>query len=411
MTVATTGRAPASQTRVVALITIAMFINYIDRGNLATAGPKLQEDLGLTNTQFGLLASAFYYSYVLAMIPVGWLAERFGAHRVLLAGVAIWSLATFLTGFSTSFAMLLVFRLLLGIGESASFPCSSKILAQVVDAGRLGVANGVMSFGYLLGPAIGTLAGGILMAEYGWRPIFFVFGALSLVWLLPWSRVIIAPRATSDVSADEPAFPQILRQRALWGVALGLFSGNYGLYFILTWLPIYLVKERGFSIYDMAVMGALAYLTNAVCALAMGWITDRWVRAGRNADIVYKGVMAAFHIGGIACMLVMAYGDVLELTIALFIFNVLLGAASPGYYTIAQIMAGPQATGRWVGVQNAIGNTAGLIAPMLTGIIVDQMGGFNGAFTFAGIVLAAGCVCWLWIVPRIAPVSWRAQKA
>lgn len=412
MTAETTARAPTSQTRVVALITIAMFINYIDRGNLATAGPELQKDLGLSATQFGFLASAFFYSYVLAMVPVGWLAERFGAHRILFIGVAIWSLATFFTGFANGFAMLLIFRLLLGVGESASFPCSSKILAQVVDVGRLGVANGIMSSGYLLGPAIGTLAGGLLMAQVGWRPIFFVFGALSLLWLIPWRNVVIAPHAgVAAQNLVEPSFKQILKQRALWGAALGLFSGNYGFYFILAWLPTYLVNERGMSIEGMALMGFGAYVLNAACALAMGWITDRWIRAGRSADVVYKGAMAALHVGGLGCMFAMAYLDMFGLTVALFIFNVLLGAASPGYYAIAQIMGGPQATGRWVGVQNAIGNMAGFIAPALTGILIDRAGGYTSAFTVAGVVLALGFVAWIWILPRIAPVTWTEERA
>lgn len=412
MTASSTSHAPTSQTRVVALITIAMFINYIDRGNLALAGPELQKDLGLSATQFGILGSAFYYSYALGMIPAGWLAERFGAKPVLFVGVAIWSLATLLTGFASGFIVILFLRVLLGLGESASFPCSSKVLSQVVPLDRLGVANGLMSSGYLFGPAVGMLAGGFLMAEFGWRPIFYVFGTLSLLWLFPWSKVTIAhaPAAGPDDSFS-PSFGQILRQRGLWGAALGLFSANYGFYFVLFWLPTYLVTNRGISIEGMALMGFAAYALNAVCALAMGWATDRWIRAGRSADVVYKGAMAALHIGGIGCMFAMAYLDMFGLTIALFIFNVLLGIASPGYYAVAQIIAGPQATGRWVGVQNALGNTAGFIALPLTGVLIDRTGSYTSAFIVAAAVFAFGFVAWIWILPRIAPVTWAEQKA
>lgn len=407
------GRAPTSQTRVVALITVAMFINYIDRGNLATAGPLLRDELGLSATQFGFLASAFFYSYVLAMAPVGWLAERYGAHRVLAAGVVIWSVATLLTGFANGFWTLLVFRLLLGLGESASFPCSSKILAQVVPVTRLGVANGIMSSGYLLGPSVGIFVGGFLMTEFGWRAIFFVFGILSLAWLIPWRTVVIVPQVAADGEADapEPTFRQILRQRALWGAALGLFTANYGFYFILSWLPIYLVDERGFSIEGMIWLGTGAYFVNAVCALAMGWVTDRWIRSGRNPDVVYKGALAALHVGGILCMVAMAYAGEIGLAAALLLFQVLLGAASPGYYAIAQIIAGPKATGRWVGVQNAIGNISGFVAPALTGVLVDLTGSFAPAFVVAAVVLAFGFIAWIWILGRIAPIRWSAQPA
>ncbi|MGE4064923.1 MAG: MFS transporter [Rhodospirillaceae bacterium] len=403
---------PSSERRIVFLITLAMFINYIDRGNLALAGPLLQKELGLSATQFGFLGSAFYYSYVLAMIPVGWLTERFGPKRVLFVGVGIWSLATLLTGFASGFILILVLRVLLGLGESASFPCSSKILAQVVPVERLGLANGFMSFGYLLGPAVGIFLGGLLMERYGWRPIFYVFGIASLLWLIPWAFVSIVPRA--QPAADgvaAPSFGQILRQRGLWGAALGLLSANYGFYFVIFWLPTYLVNQRGISIFDMALMGLAAYAINAVCALAMGALADRWIRAGRSADLVYKGSMAALHIGGIGCMFAMAYLDLFGLTIALFVFNVLLGIASPGYYAVAQIIAGPEAAGRWVGVQNAIGNTAGFIALPLTGYLVDTSGGYTSAFAVAAAVFAAGFICWVWVLPPIAPVKWQTQKA
>ena len=190
----------------------------------------------------------------------------------------------------------MLLRLLLGIGESAAFPCASKLLAQSFEVARLGIANGVLSFGYLLGPAVGTLVGGLLLARFGWRAVFTLFGACSLAWLLPWRRVIVAPRTEPGIGdPPPPGFPAILRQRALWGAALGLFAGNYGFYFILAWLPFYLVKTRGFSLDAMAWTASWAYLLNAVSALLMGWLTDRWVRAGYSPTRVYKGVMATVH--------------------------------------------------------------------------------------------------------------------
>src|ERR1022692_3294019 len=152
------------------------------------AAPLIQDELHLSATQLGLLLSAFYYSYVLAMVPAGWLAERLGAHRVLGVGVALWAVSTFLTGFAGGFVSLLLLRLMLGVGESAGFPCSSKLVAVAVEPARIGTANGFMAFGYLMGPSIGTIVGGLLMSYVGWRPVFILFGALSLLWLWPWSR-------------------------------------------------------------------------------------------------------------------------------------------------------------------------------------------------------------------------------
>ena len=400
-----------SPTRLVLLLSVGVFINYVDRGNLATAAPLMQGELHLSASQLGVLLSAFYYGYVLAMAPVGWLAEKYGAQRVLATCAAVWSLATLFTGFVSSFAGLLVLRLLLGFGESAAFPCASKLLAQTVRVSRLGVANGVLSFGYLLGPAVGTLLGGLLMTRFGWRPVFILFGVCSLAWLVPWRGVVVAP-APSEPAASEraPAFNEILKQRALWGAAIGLFSGNYGFYFILAWLPFYLVKTRGFSIEAMAWTASWAYLLNAVSALLMGWLTDRWVRSGRSPTVVYKGVMGIFNLGGIACMIGMVTLPTTASIAALCVYEVLAGLSSPAIFAIPQIFAGPQAAGRWVGVQNTVGGLAGLVAPAITGVVIDRTGHFGAAFGLAAALQVVGFIGWVLVLPKVAPLRWAREK-
>lgn len=406
--VASTARKNSSAARLVLLVTAAVFINYIDRGNLATAAPMMQDELHLSASQLGILLSAFYYGYVVCMPAMGWLAERYGAKRVLAAGVTIWSVATLTTGFAGSFVTLLALRVLLGIGESVAFPCASKVLAHAVEVSRLGVANGILSFGYLLGPAVGTLVGGYLMTVFSWRPVFIVFGAVSLVWLWPWSRVGISPPAApKQLAADsQPSFPQILRRRELWGASLGHFASNYGYYFIVSWLPFYLIKSRGFSMGSMVAIASWAYLLNALSALAMGWLADRWIRAGRSPTMVYKGVMAANHIAGIACMIGMVMLPAAGSIAALFVFEIVSGCSYPGLFAISQILAGPSASARWVGVQNAAGNVAGLIAPAITGVLVDQTGLFDVAFALAAGVNVLGLIGWVLMLPKIAPIQW-----
>src|SRR5206468_12229416 len=117
---------------------------------------------------------------------VGWLSDRFCVYRLIACGLAIWSLATFATGFANSLAMLVGLRLLLGIGEGVAFPAASKIIARHVGGERRGIANGVPAAALAWGPALGTFAGGLILSYSGWRPIFFVFGAVSLLWLAPW---------------------------------------------------------------------------------------------------------------------------------------------------------------------------------------------------------------------------------
>ncbi len=398
--------------RVVLLLAAAVGINYIDRGNLATAAPLIQDELHLSATQLGFLLSAFFWTYVTAMAPAGWLAERYGARRVLAGGVAIWSVATLLTGLANGLIMLLLLRLLLGLGESTAFPSASKALASEVPPSQLGLANGVMSFGYLVGPAVGTYLGGMLMARVGWRPVFVLFGCLSLLWLWPWLRTPQGPSVrTAAASGEIPSFARILRQRGLWGASLGHFASNYNFYFILAWLPIYLVKVRGFSMESMAAIAGGAYLINAISALLMGWGTDAWCRAGRSPDVIYKGVMALSHVATIGCMVGMVLLPISGSIACLFGYEVVCGLSSPGVYAIPQILAGPQAAGRWVGVQNTCGNVAGIIAPALTGMLIDWSGSFVSAFVLAAAINVLGLLGWLFILPRIAPLNWQQQGA
>ncbi|GAC1664145.1 MAG: MFS transporter [Steroidobacteraceae bacterium] len=398
----------AARSPVVFLLAAVLFINYVDRGTLPTAAHLMQGDLHLNYAQMGALMSAFFWTYTCLQIPVGWLAERYGAHRILAAGLTIWASATMLVGAAHTFSGLLVLRLLLGLGESAGFPCVAKILAAVVPAKGLGTANGIVGCAYLFGPAVGTYAGGMLMAHFGWRSAFLVFGALSLLWLWPWSRVAREVRTAVQSGADDsPTSWMILKQPALWGTSLGLFSSNYVFYFMLNWLPSYLVTERGFSTVGMAQMAFAAYVVNALSALAAGWGIDRFIARGGSANVGYKSVMAVAHLGSVACMLGMALGSPALALTSMFIYQALCGASSPGVYAMCQILAGPRASGRWVGIQNSLGNFPGIVAPWLTGFIIQSTGHFTNAFVVAAAVSLLGLIGWIWMVPKLAELKWK----
>ena len=395
---------------IVVLLALVLFINYVDRGALSTALPLLQGDLNLTAAQLGLLSSAFFWTYSTIQIPVGWLAERFGAQRVLAAGLSLWGLATIGIGFVHSFAALCALRLLLGIGESAGFPCVSKLIALVVPVRGFGTANGIVACAYLFGPAAGLLAGGLLMDQYGWRSIFLTFGALSLLWLVPWSRVKLPSSALRRSDADTPNVLTLLKQPSLWGTALGLFSSNYTFYFMLVWLPFYLVRERGFTIAEMTALGTAAYTVNALSALVTGWATDKFIARGSTANVTYKTVMAVTHAGSVVCMIAMAIGSRPWALGAMFAYQVLCGAQSPGVYAIPQILAGARASGRWVGIQNSVGNFAGIIAPAATGFIIDSTRHFTGAFLLAAVMSMLGLVGWLLMLPKLAELPWETAS-
>jgi MFS family permease len=401
---------------VVLLLAAVLFINYVDRGALPMAAHHIQEDLHLTYRQLGMLGSAFFWTYALVQVPMGWLAERYGAHRVLAYGLATWALATMLVGVVSGFVMLFILRLLLGLGESVGFPCTSKILASSVPNQSLGTANGIIAFAYLLGPVAGTFFGGVLMTEFGWRTAFVVFGAVSLLWLLPWSRLGAqrpARAATQEADSTQIATNgMILRQLSLWGTALGHFSSNYTFYFMLSWLPFYLVHERGFSDLEMTRFVSVAYFVNAVFAMGGGWAIDRYIRRGGATNFIYKLVMGGCAFGFIICMLCTAVGPRPVALASIFAYQVLCGLQSPGVFAISQIIAGPAAAGRWVGIQNTIGNLAGIVAPALTGFLLDWTGGhFTLPFVMAAAVGVVGFVGYVFMIPKVAELDWEAQTA
>jgi MFS family permease len=391
---------------VVGLLAAALFINYVDRGAVPTAAHLIQDDLGLSTEQLGVVFSAFSLTYALLQFPVGVVAERFGAWRILAVGLAVWGCATMLVGAARSFTALLALRLLLGIGESAGFPAVSKLLATVVPVKDLGSANGIVAFAYLFGPAVGAYGGGLLMAQYGWRAMFWILGAVSLLWLLPWARMTPPQHATPASTASAPRLGTVLRQWPLWGASLGHFSSNYVFYFILNWLPFYLVRERGFSTAAMVGLTGSAYAVNALSALFAGWAIDRYAARSGRMTIAYKAAMVAYHVGSVACMFCIALGTQSWAVTGIFAYQLLSGISSPGIFAIGQILAGPSASGRWIGIQNAIGNFAGVIAPALTGILVAGGQHFTPAFVVAAGMSILGLIGWVWMVADIAPISW-----
>jgi MFS family permease len=303
--------------------------------------------------------------------------------------------------------------MMLGVGESVAFTTTSKIIASNVPRAQMGLANGVIGFGYLVGPAVGTLLGGFMMARSGWRTTFFAFGAVSLLWLIPWSRVRIIEAKPSESADVKPVtMRQILGRRALWGAALGHFAGNWNWYFILGYLPMYLEMQRGFSKVHMATVVSSAYLVNALAALFAGWAFDKAILRGWSPSFTLKLPLAAAHLGGLVCMLAMPAISIEGCIALLFVYEILLGFSSPAYFMIPQIMAGPAAAARWTGVQNMMGNMPGIIGVLFAGVLIDASNGSYGtAFVLAGLVNILGLLGWIGILPKVEPIDWEAKAA
>jgi len=394
----------------VGLMAASLFINYVDRGNLATGAAQIRADLHLSATAYGALAAGFYFAYAFCQLPAGALSDRYGGKLVLGMGALLWSVSTLLTGLIDSFAGLVVLRMMLGIGESVAFTTTSKIIASSVPRAQMGLANGVIGFGYLVGPAAGTLIGGLMMARWGWRATFVLFGAVSLLWLVPWSRVRINDPAPARHQPD-PAIPlrRILGRRGLWGASLGHFAGNWNWYFILGYLPMYLEMQRGYSMAQMASVVSGAYLVNALAALLAGWAFDRVIGRGWSPSLTLKLPLAAAHVAGLVCMLAMPVMPIRACIALLFVYELFLGFSSPAYFMIPQIMAGPAAAARWVGIQNMMGNLPGIIGVLFAGVLIDASSGSYGtAFVLAGLVNALGLIGWIGVLPKVEPIDWQA---
>ena len=395
---------------VLVLLAISVFINYVDRGNLSIAAPMLKDELGISAAQLGLLLSAFFWTYACLQPLSGWLVDRLNVNWVFAGGFFLWSIATAATGIAHTFAVLFVLRLLLGMGESVAYPSYSKIIALNFPEERRGLANSVISAGLVLGPGFGMLLGGLLMARFGWRPFFIALGLVSLLWLLPWLKWM--PKKTEAIRKDNtgaPSLPEFLRSRSAWGTCIGLFSCNYISYFLITWLPFYLVRERHFSMNSMAKIGGIAYLLGACLATLSGWLSDRWIMAGGTPTRVRKtftggGTALAGIFLGLAVL-----GGPGYCVAALILGVIFFGVLSSNVWAITQTLAGPQAAGRWTGFQNFVGNFAGVIAPALTGYVLQRTGHFYWAFAILVAVAFTGAFSWVFLVGPVEQVNWHKK--
>ena len=384
---------------------MSVFINYIDRGNLSIAAPSIKDELGLTASQLGILLSSFFWTYAAFQPVSGWLVDRFNVNWVLAVGFFLWSSATAFTGLVHGFATLLLLRLVLGVGESVAYPAYGKIIARHFPEHQRGRANAMITVGQTCGPAFGLFFGSILMQRFGWRAFFIALGLGSLLWLLPWLRWKPSFPSVAKELLDAPSLSQFVRLRAAWGTCGGLFCVNYISYFFITWMPFYLLRERHFSMSKMGIVAGGSYLAAAASAAVSGRLADLWILRGATATRVRKTLTAGGLIGTavfiIACVL-----SPPTLSIAmLFGVTVSWAACGANVWAITQTVAGPSAAGRWTGLQNCIGNLAG-IAPAITGFVVDRTGQFFWPFLITAVVGLLGAVCYAFVLGPVEQVRW-----
>jgi len=253
--------------------------------------------------------------------------------------------------------------------------------------------------------------GGLVVKAFGWRALFLALGFGSLIWVIPW--FVWGPRDRAlaiSHSALAPSMLEIAGKRDAWGTFLGLFCGNYVWYFLLTWLPSYLVNERHFSMSKMAIMGSLPFFGIALTSMLGGYISDRMIANGGSPTRVRKGfVVMGLLLGTLMLPAAIIQDENLSMAV-LIAASLCFGLYSSNLWAVTQTLAGPAASGKWTGMQNGFGNLGGVVAPALTGFIVDRTGSYQMAFVAVACMLVGGAACFQFIVGPVKPIEWSNRN-
>lgn len=394
-----------------ALLLLAVLINYVDRGNLSLAAPLIKSEWTISAAQLGILFSAFFWSYMSLQFAVGWMVDRWNVNLIMGLGFLVWSLSTAATGLATGFGMMLLMRLMLGVGESVMFPASSKICAMHLPEHCRGVANAMLIAAIRWGSAIGTFGGGMIMARFGWRSTFIGFGLVGLLWLPAWQ--LWKPKrveSSAPMVRETAGFGAILRRRSFWGAATGHFCGNYLLYFLISWLPYYLVHERHLSMDTMAGTAGILYAIDSASVVISGWIADRKIGRGGDPRMVRKWAMAIGFAVATVALTACAMAGPRTYFWCLVGTAVGSGTASAGAFAMGQTLAGPRLAGRWIGLQNGVANLSGIAGPPLTGLLVDWTGHFAAALAVAALVAVVGGFAWVLGVRKQQEPEWETAQ-
>ncbi|MCP3716258.1 MFS transporter [Paraburkholderia sp. CNPSo 3281] len=410
---------------VAGLMWAAIAINYIDRTVLSAAAPKIQSEFHLDAMQMGIVMSAFFWSYALLQLPAGLLADRLGQKKVLGFAVLWWSLATAVTGLASGFRSLVGLRVALGVGEAGAYPSNAGIATRWFPRKERATVAGIFDSGSKLGGAIALPLIAWMLAAFDWKMTFVLTGLLGIVWFVAWlvsftdspadhPRVNAAELAyiESDKglqSAQPPVRPpwrKLLVHRNVWAMCIGFFMINYNSYFFITWLPTYLMKERGMSVLQMGWMASLPLLVSIVVEIFAGWASDRVFASGRLSLTATRklflviGLVMASSIG-FAAFAHSALVAVLLLCIAKSGTTV----AASQVWALPGDVAPPNAVSMIAGLQNTVSNLGGVVGPIVTGAIVGATGSFVAALLFSAALIGIAIVNYLFLLGKVEPIQ------
>ena len=403
-------------TTVMVLLCLMYFITYVDRVNVSTAAGQFSTELGLSNTQLGFIFSAFAYPYMIFQFIGGWVSDRFGAKRTLIACAFVWATATVLTGMAGGFLSLVAARMLLGLGECATFPAATSAMAAWVSKDKRGFAQGITHSAARLGNAMAPIMVMGLMTAYDWRFSFYLLGAVSFGWVVLWyvaytEKPADHPRITPEEVAALPA-PKVRRKDApgtyarlfkrMLPVSSVYFCYNWILWLMLSWIPMYFMHNYKLNIKEAVLFTSGVFFAGVVGDLLGGWLSDKILHRTGNLKLARTWLVAiCMGMTGLALIPVLLLQEpmysLIFLGLALFFNEMTVGPMWAVPMDIAHDRAGTAS-----GIMNGTAATATIISPLLAGYLIDRTGDWSLPFLVSIGVLACGVLLTFTMKPQNA---------
>ncbi|MEH2921649.1 MFS transporter [Samsonia erythrinae] len=411
---------------IAALMWLAIAINYIDRTVLSAAAPHLVSELHLTPEMMGFIMAAFFWSYSLLQIPAGWFADRFGQKKALGLAVGWWSVATSAMGLATGFKSLLGLRIALGIGEAAAYPSNAGIAAKWFPDKERATISGLFDSASKFGGAVAMPLIVWMIYVFDWRLTFAIIGSMGILWVIAWYFIYSEnPEDHKKISKAEVDYIrqgqvqkhgtnterpmkwyQLLRYRNIWAMCLGFFTINYTSYFFITWLPTYLVQEKGMDFIKMGIIAALPLISGMIIEVFAGWASDKIAHKKILSLTATRKLFLTIGLLMALCIGFAPFTDSVVVTV------ILLCVAKSGTTVAAsQVWALPgdvapqNMVSMVAGLQNTVSNMGGAVGPIITGAIVAATGSFTYALVFSAILVLLGIINYLFLMGKVEPIK------
>lgn len=396
----------------VALLFGFMMINFADKVIVGLAGVPIMTDLQLSPRQFGLVGSSFFFLFSISAVVTGFIVDRIRSKWALVGMGLIWALVQFPMLGTISVEALIACRIILGAGEGPAYPVALHATYKWFPDSRRALPGAIISQGASIGVIIVVPILTWIITKYSWHYAFGALGVVGLLWVLAFAVLGQEGKgdagAASVVSDTERRLPyrSLLLNPTNHASWFSYFGAYFGLALVLSWFTPWLVKALGFSQATAGQLTALPFLVGFVVVICGGWASERMIRRGFTSRVA-RGVLAgmALIVGGLA-LLAAPYVP----NVATKICLVLLGVALPSivYPLSPAILAEitpPTQRGAMLGINSAVGTSAGIIAPYLMGSVIEgaasAVEGYSLGFSICGVVtLAGGIIAVLFLRPE-----------